>query len=186
MSELTKIITERRSCRHFKPEKINDDELNDILNAGLRAPSGGNFQSCHFTVLENKEIVKQINVEVLKHFATLDVPYLQGLSKKENYDIFYNAPTVVVLSANSTAITPGEDTAVASQNMMLMAQSLGIGSCWISFGTALMSPENHEKFSKLLELPESHYAHHAMIFGYRDGKLPEPLKIKEGRVNYIG
>lgn len=185
MNELMKIITERRSCRRFKPEKIKDDELNEILNAGMRAPSGGNFQSTHFTVLQNKEILKQINVEVLKIFAKSDVPYLQGLSKKENYDVFYNAPTVVVLSADSTAITPEEDAAVASQNMMLAAHSIGVGSCWVSFGVALAIPENREKFSKMLGLPENHYARHSIILGYREGNMPGPMKIKEGRVNYI-
>lgn len=185
MNDVLKAIDERRSCRKFKTENIKEEDLNKIINAGLKAPSGANSQSCHFTVLQNKDIIKQINNQALKGYESSDVPFLRSLAKKENYDLFYNSPTVVVVSANNSAITPKEDMAVASQNMMLAAHSLGIASCWVSFSSAFTTKENKDKFSRMLELPENHDPHHAIVFGYREGNDPETIKIKDGRVNYV-
>lgn len=119
-------------------------------------------------------------------YAASDHPFAAQLVKEGSRDFFYGAPTVVALSGDSRALTPQDDMAVASQNMMLAAEALGIGSCWISFAGSLSTPEYLTRFRQLLELPEHHVPHHAMIFGYRTGVLREPLKIKEGRVNRVG
>lgn len=185
MNEITATIKARRSYRKFKPEPVKEDELQEIINAGLNAPSGGNFQSCHFTVLYDRNIINQINREIYKTYSSSDNPFLINISQKEDTDYFYGAPTVVVLSANSNALTPQDDMAVASQNIMLAAESIDVAACWISFGGALSSPENNARFSKLLELPENHIPHHAMALGYRDGEKIAPLQIKKGRVNII-
>lgn len=185
MNAVLKIIQSRRSCRNFKPERVNEKDLEQIIEAGLSAPSGGNFQSCHFTVLYNKDIIDKINFEILKVYEESDHPFLMSLLKGKNRDFFYGAPTVVILSTNTQAITPQSDAAVASQNIMLAAESLGVASCWISLGGALSNPENLKNFGKLLHLPEEHTPFNAVALGYRAEEARGSIKIKEGRVNTV-
>ncbi|MDR1179164.1 MAG: nitroreductase family protein [Spirochaetales bacterium] len=185
MNDVIQAIQTRRSCRSFMPEAVKEEQLVEIVDAGLRAPSGFNSQSCHFTILQNKEIVEKISRAVQKTFAQSAIPTLAQIAQEENFDVFYGAPSIVVVSANNKAITPQDDMAVASQNMMLAAESIGVASCWVSFGGALSEPENVERFADLLGLPENHIAHHAIVFGYREGDVLETKKVKEGRVNTV-
>ena len=185
MNIVLETIKTRRSCRKYKSEPISEEKMIRIIDAGLQAPSGGSFQSCHFTVLQNKSIIEQINHEIYMTFSSSNNPFLIQVSKRENKDFFYGAPMIVIVSGDSAAITPQDDMAVASQNMMLAAESIGISSCWIGFGGALSFTGNFEKYSKLLELPENHVPHHAVVFGYREGNDPNPINIKENRVNII-
>lgn len=185
MNEVLRAIETRRSCRRFKPAPVKEEELDLILAAGLRAPSGGNAQSCHLTVLCDRELLGRINGEMLRTFASSGDPFLISVAKREDKDLFYGAPTAVVVSGNRDAITPQDDMAVASQNMMLAAESIGVASCWIGFGGAISAPENIDTFSRLLALPPRHIPHHAVVFGYRDGEARGPVKIKDGRVNQV-
>lgn len=181
MNDILKTIQARRTCRSFQAKPLRKEELNTLIDAGLKAPSGGNFQSTHFTIVNNRDILAQINRAVSAYYATLEDEFLRGLSKRENWDFFYGAPNVVLMSYGK-GISPVDDMAVASQNMMLAAESLGLASCWISFNGALETPENAARFGELLK---GHIPHHAMAFGYREGNAPGPTPVKDGRVNTV-
>ena len=62
LNETLQIIQQRRSVRKYKPEQIKDSELQAILQAAIYAPSAINQQKCHYTVIQNKDLLNQMVV----------------------------------------------------------------------------------------------------------------------------
>lgn len=118
MNETIKTLLERRSIRKFKPEQIREDELNAILEAGMYAPSGANQQSALFVVVQDKETLRKLSV-------------MNAAVWGKDIDPYYGAPTVILVFADRSKVTPVEDASLALGNMFNAAASLGIGSCWI-------------------------------------------------------
>ncbi len=89
--------------------------------------------------------------------------------------MFYNAPVLVIILGNKNAPTVYYDCAMAAQNMMLAAQSKGIGSCWIGgVQLALMD----ESLLKELGAPEGYKAVAPLIFEYPKGKTGMPARAE--------
>lgn len=133
------IIESRRSIRSFKPDPINREILNKILNAGLWAPSSCNRQTVEYLVLEEKA----------------DTKYCQRLAG-EGYSFPQEAAlnVVVLIDPRSYALPMQRHMAfleggAAVQNILLTAYSLGIGSCWLFWGN---DDINHTKFVKKFSL----------------------------------
>ena len=96
MNETIKNLIERRSCRSYKAEQIRDEELNQILEAGEYAPTGGGRQSPIMVVIQNKEVISKL--------SKLNAKVMGG-----NSDPFYGAPTVIVVLADKNIGTYKED-----------------------------------------------------------------------------
>ena len=180
------VIKSRRSVRAYKEEQIKDEELEMILEGGLWAPSGTNDQSWHFTVIQNKELLDDISEKcksVLKKSENEDISKLGG---NEKLHIFYNAPTVILVSANQQAVTPMEDSSGAVENMLLVAESLSIGSCWVGIASPLfddseLGPTYREKCG----IPENYKVMHAIPVGYKTMEHQNAPARKEHKINYI-
>lgn len=122
-------------------------------------------------------------MEIKKVMASLPVDWIAKMGKSERLHVFYRAPTVIMVSAKKEgAATPLIDCSAAVQNILLVAESLGIGSCWIGFAKFFFQdPENLKK----LEIPEGYEPHFAVSLGYKtsvDKVVPERNK---NVVNYI-
>lgn len=185
MNEIIQNILNRRSVRVYSEEQIKQEDLELILKAGLSSPSGCNEQPWHFTVVQNKEIMKTLNVDSKKEFANSDNEMFRKMANNENFDIFYNAPTIIVVSGEKSTITSLIDCSAATENMILAAESLGIGSCWIGLVTFLFRSENAQKHVKLLKIPEGHEPYYAITLGYKRIPDPKPQPRRTNTVSYI-
>ena len=148
------VILSRRSIRKFDNKEIPKDVLDQIVEAGRQSPSAVNKQSYRFVIVTDSEIKKE----------------LKGLFSR----FLKNASVVLVGCANTKALLTGKwaniDTAIALQNMVLAAWSLGVGSCWIgSF--------NEQKAKQLLKIPEDWKIVALVTFGY-PAETPKPRKKK--------
>jgi nitroreductase len=63
VNEVLTTIKKRRSVRSFKPDQITEAELQTVLEAGIYAPSAGNQQLWHFTVIQDKQVLDQLNTD---------------------------------------------------------------------------------------------------------------------------
>ncbi len=185
MNEVIQNILNRRSVRVYSEEQIKQEDLDLILKAGLASPSGCNMQPWHFTVLQNKEIMNTLNVESKKEFVNSDNEMFRKMASNDKYDIFYNAPTVIVVSGEKTAVTALIDSSAATQNMILAAASLGIGSCWIGLVTFLFRSKRAKEYIKMLEIPEGYEPYYAITLGYKRIQDPKSQPRRENTVNYI-
>ena len=178
------VIKERRSIRKFKPEQIKEEELQAIIEAGLYAPSAINKQSWNFTGIQNKEILDELNVATKNVAKNLENEMLRKMGSNEKYNCFYHAPTVILVSGKDNERSKVIDCSAATQNMLLAAEALNIGSCWVELvSLAFVGPQAQELREKL-NLPEGYTPLYSVLLGYKDmeGKA---APRKENTVQYI-
>jgi nitroreductase len=172
-------IKSRRAIRSFEDTPVPDSAIQTMLEAATYAPSAINIQPWKFTIITNKEAMKQLSdtakPALIRMLPDVGDEGLVGLKKRlsdPQYNIFYNAPLLIFVSGTKSTYAV-YDCSMAAQNMMLAAYSLGIGSCWI--GTAVPLG-NDPKVKADLGVPEDHEVHAAVIFGYPKGTPKAPKK----------
>jgi nitroreductase len=150
-----KFLKGRRSIRVYLDKPIKDEELNMILEAGRWTPSASNRQPWEFIVIKNKDI-------------------LLKLAKTIGYGRFMRVVPVAIAIIAKIKTSPKWyliDTSLVSMNMMLMAWSMGIGTCWIG-------AMNREKAKNILDLGDNDHLLTILPFGYIHGEIPEPTARK--------
>jgi nitroreductase len=184
-NETLKIIKQRRSVRSYKDDQIKDEELQAVLEAGTYAPNAGG-QAWHFTVVQNKELLERLNLAAKEVARQHDFEGLRALGNNEKFNCLYGAPTLIIVSGNEHAPMPLDaDCAAAMENMLIAAESLGLGSCWIFFVLlAFQSPQGNE-LGKLLKIPEGYKLYDAAAFGYKKARAPKAVDRKPDLVTYI-
>ena len=197
MESTLELIKSRRSTRKYKTEGVPEEKLDQVIEAGRFAPSGGNCQSTHFIVIKNKEILTELAELVQHEFAKMEVtPGLYksivnsiNLSKKGNYVFHYNAPVLIITANQKDYGNNIADCACALENMMLMANALDLGSCWINQLKWLNENPVIVEYMKNLGMDESERVYGALAVGYPDTAdgLPdrEPLKRTGNRVTVV-
>jgi nitroreductase len=186
MNQVLETIKSRRSIRQFKPDPLKETDLAAILEAGLYAPSAMNGQSWHFTVIRSQELLDRMSAQVRDLYKDIDSPRIKERLKDPNWQAFYRAPAMVVVSGQKEAKFHLTDCAAATQNMLLAAASLGIGSCWIGIIAQLFESQQGADFVRELNIPEGYKALYAVALGYPDGEPPQAAPRKENAVRYIG
>jgi len=169
MNETIKTLLERRSIRKFKPERIKEEELNAILDAGMYAPSGANQQSALFVVIQDKETLKKLSA-------------MNAAVLGKDFDPYYGAPTVILVFADKSKISPVEDASLALGNMFNAAASLGIGSCWVHRAKQMFETTEGKDFLRKWGVPGNFIGVGSCILGYPDGKHPKAAPRKDNFV----
>jgi nitroreductase len=155
MNEVLKAIRNRRTVRRFKPNPIDEDMLDMILDAGRWAPSFSNLQPWRFIVVRDLGLRIALDKEAKRSVLHLGI----------------NEAPVVILVCVDRRIDPLhaiEAGAAATQNMTLAAHSLGLGAGWIG----IWGTEAEASIQKLLKLPETIRAVSLVPIGIPD-EFPE-------------
>lgn len=192
MKTVEEAIFHRRAVRRFSERQIPEGELEKILQAGLYAPSAGGRQGVLFAVCQDRETnlrlgrVKRANANPRMSDGTRFVSREQPSIADDPAikDAFYGAPTVVTLFAPKNFLFSPEDCAAAAENMMLMADALGIGSCYIGQGWQAFADPFGQETLKKWRIPAGLCAVMQLLLGYpREGDPHPAAKTRrEGRV----
>lgn len=175
-------IKRRRSIRKYLPEQIKEEELQAILEAGAFAPSAHNDQPWHFTVVRSKELLEEINAKSKALMAAAPIEWVHRMGGNELFHVFYHAPVVVVVSMRKDALSPLVDCSAAIENMLLAAESLDIGSCWIGLSRYYFSlPEAGAR----LKVPDGYDPCFSVALGYKGQRPSRALPRKKDAVSYI-
>lgn len=194
---MLEFIKSRRSTRRFKDTVVENDKINMILEAGRYAPSGGNSQSTHFIVIKNSKVLQKLAEIVQQEFEKMDV--VPGMyrsiansinaSKKGKYVFHYNAPVLIVTANQKDYGNNIADCSCALENMMLMANYLDLGSCWINQLKWLNENPVVRKYMEGLGMKESERVYGALAVGYADTEdgfpVREPLKRTGNEVTIV-
>lgn len=182
MNTVLETIKNRRSVRNYLNQQITDEELETIIEAGIYAPTAHNDQPWHFTVIQKQEFIEHMNQEAKKVMKTSDVDWISNMGKNESFNIFYQSPTVVVVSGRKTAISPLVDCCAAIENMLLAAESIDLGTCWIGLARFFFeNPENVEKLS----IPAGYEPYYAVSIGYKATNNNKGPERNKNVTNYI-
>ena len=159
----------RRSVRSFKSECPDKATIEAIIDAGLRAPSGKNMQTPIVVAITNKEIRDRLalaNASVMGSSA----------------DPFYGAPAVLVVLAKRDFPTYIYDGALTMGNLMLVAHSLGVASCWIHRAREVFDMPEWREWLRSIGVSDEYEGIGNCVIGFAEGEYPAPKEIKEGRV----
>ncbi|BAF60604.1 nitroreductase [Pelotomaculum thermopropionicum SI] len=182
-NETIEVIMRRRSIRDYKPDQIEEEKLQIILEAAKFAPNAGGRQLWHFTVIQNKKVIEDMVEKMINVIKQSGNENLQKKISNPDYHTFYNAPTVIVVSGAENARLIEIDCAAATENMLIAAESMGISSCWIGSAELVLSDEN---VKKTLGIPAGYKPLYAVSLGYSATKDKEqPVPRKENTVNFV-
>jgi nitroreductase len=185
MNETIDSILNRRSTRAFLPAQIEKDRLEQILKAGLYAPSGSNQQSWHFSVVQDKAVLDSLSESAKNAALKGSNEYVKQYGRNEKLQIFYHAPTAIIVSGDSGSMMPETDCAAAAQNMLIAAESLGVGGCWIALAGLAFQGEEAGANRKKFRIPENYTPYYAIALGYRAGEKSKAPPRKENAVHYM-
>ncbi len=135
----------RRSCRSYLPDQVTAEELNAVLEAGMFAPTGGGKQSPVMVVVQDKETIDLM--------AGLNAPF----SRNPDADPFYGAPTVIVVLGEKRFPTYVYDGSCVMENLLIAADALGLGACWIHRAKEVFETEEGKNLLQKWGLPPEEY-----------------------------
>lgn len=185
MNEVIRNIKARRTTRKYQEKQISREALETIIEAGLYAPSAHNQQPWHFTVIQDKALIDEMNLKSKEMAKNHTDALIQKMANNDAFHIFYNAPTLVVVSGDKNGMMPREDCAAATQNMLLAAESINIGACWNGMINFLFSSPYGDEYKAKMEIPETHEPYYAVLLGYKDVAVTNAPKRKENTVRYL-
>lgn len=184
-NETLKIIKQRRSCRSYQDKQITEDELQAILEAGQFAPNAGD-QAWHFTVIQNREMLARLNLAAKEAARQMEMPHFQELGSNAQFNCLYGAPTLIIVSGNEQCPIPLDaDCAAATQNMLLAAESVGLGSCWIFFVLLAFSSPQGAELRKELHIPAGYKPYNSAVFGYKTETAVNVPDRKPDLITYV-
>ncbi len=172
MSDLNTAIKNRRSVRKYTEEKVSQDKVDQIIEAGLWAASGMGRQAPVILQIDDREtrdLVSKLNAAVMNSTS----------------DPFYGAPQVLVVLADRNVRTYLYDGALTMGNMMLKAYDLGVSSCWIHRAKEVFDSEEGKQILEKAGIKGDYEGIGNLIIGYADGEIPAPKDRVPGRVYKI-
>ena len=193
--EAFEAILTRRSTRKYKDTALSKELIEKVIEAGRYAPSGSNSQSTHFIVITDKGVLTELTELVKQAFAGMEVKedtYVSlknsiNAAKSGNYMFYYNAPVLIVTANRKGYGNAIADSACALENMMIAANALDLGSCWINQLHWLDENDAIRSFLQEKGIKEDETITGGLILGYPDSGLPNrtPLERKGNPVTWI-
>ena len=211
---LANLFRSRRSIRQYKKDPVEKEKLEEIVQAGRFAPTGGNRQPIKYVVVsdpENLEKVRAKTISVLLEEAdrmeaalkeaeetgappdpvvltrqvyiemwrNLDRLYKEGADR-----LFFHAPALIVLYADPTAsVNAAVDAGIAGMQMALMAEPLGLGSCYCGFLCFALAVSSELK--DMLGVPQGNVVPVTMMVGYPDVTYERWVSRKPAEVHWM-
>ena len=163
MNPVIETILDRRSIRKYKADPIPQELLQQVLEAAVYAPSARNRQPWHFVVVEGRD-------------------RLEALTQVHPYTtMLHQAPCAIVVCGDLTVSEQfwTADCAAATQNILLAAKALGLGSCWCGVENTAVSP----KLAQLLALPQEVRPYSLIALGYPDEEKERPQRPLSERIH---
>ena len=168
----------RRSIRKYLDKPVEHEKLEVIVKCGINAPSGGNRQPWIIRVVEDQKLIADVT-EVFKQQNPEQVA-----RDKDFKNMFRNAPNLICVCTPANG--GGElDAGLLGENMMLAAQSMGLGTCCLGGPVRfLLSNEKCKFFLDRLDIPADYKLNYILAVGYPD-EQPDAKPRDASKVKYI-
>ncbi len=182
--DVVNLLRSRRSIRKYTEKRVDDQILEDLVTAGITAPSGSNCQAWEFTIVNGRDKVWDIAQDIKKFFLRLNslarnpvtrygtIPFM-GKTLLNYYNnhyesvclaleesdrgidrLFHGAPALIICHGPVDGSTPLEDAQYATYNMTLLGHTLGLGTCYIGYAVESINRMKYLK-EKLHIAPDS-------------------------------
>lgn len=161
VNQVIETILARRSVRKYKPQPVEREKMQTIVECGVNAPNAMNRQPWEIRVVDNPDFINGVTELYKKEQPKV--------AEDPNFkNMFRNAPTVVFVGRDVQSGSAEFDCGLLSENMMLAAQSMGIGSCCLGSPAAFMRSPAAAEYLKQLGFSEGYELLYCIAFGYPD------------------
>lgn len=195
---LLNFIKFRRTIRQFKNKKVEDEKIAKIIEAGRFTQTGSNLQDVSYiVVIDGVDTLKSLTFQSLnklgqdilanltpetmafKRYANMWIKMYEDYraNPSANDKLFFNAPAVIIVTANSQI-----NGALASSNMELMTNALGLGTFFSGF--FVRAAEGNKKIMDFLGVQENKQIVTCMIIGYPDVKYLRTVPRKTSDISW--
>lgn len=169
MADYLELLKKRRAIREFEDRKVSLEVIEEIIKESTLAPSSGNGQPWKFIVIVDPGWIKKLSDESKKNLLSMmentpdsPVKRYETALKNPDFNVYYNAPSLVFIAASRNLRTIYVDCALCAGYFMLSAAARGLGTCWIGLGQHIRDPE----LLKAIGLPEDHELVAPIAVGY--------------------
>ena len=206
-------IRARRSVRHFRRQPVPREDLERMIEAARYAPTGSNMQNTCFTVIAAPEKIEAIRRQVLaslekrvQHWEALAEAHeregkpipeelktrvavrdryrnMVEMAKAGRDVIFHQAPALILVHGEPAGVTPKDDADLAAMSILLVAHSMGLGTCLIGLLTAAMAEDR--SLREIAELPPGHQVFTSLVLGYPRLQFRRAPGRKPARVRWL-
>ncbi len=160
-------IYKRRSVRDYLDKPVDNDLVEEVIKAGMYAPSAVNRQPWEFIVCDRKDTVEA--ARTLHHAAKA----------------LYTAPVAIIVCGDTDKeYLPGfylSDCAAVIENMLIAAKDLGLDTCWMGIYPVY---DMEQKFSEHYRLPENIKPYGMIALGYGNENLGIPERFDRSKIHY--
>lgn len=186
MNEVIKALLERRSIRQYRPDPVDEKDLETILKAGLYAPSSRGTQAAHLTAIVNPDLIAGLDAALKTATAKPGFDKYVAMVTQPAYTVnFKNAPVFIIASVDPTRTAcPGEDAALVLGNIFLAAHSLGYGTCWVNQLGPVADEPAFRRFLTQLGVPEGNRVIGSAALGHPDGGHPRAPSRRADRIHF--
>ncbi|MFW6008056.1 MAG: nitroreductase family protein [archaeon] len=159
-------VFNRRSIRKYQDREVAEEDIKDLLQAGMSAPSAGNEQPWHFIVITDREILDKI-------------PEIH-----EYADMTQEAPVAILVCGDLDEQKHGgfwdQDCAAATQNILITIQDKGLGGVWCGIHP---NKKRINDFKEFFDLPENIIPFSLIPLGYPAERKSPADRFDESRIH---
>lgn len=190
MNQVIETIRSRRSIRSYLSEQLKDEDINQIIDAGKWAPSGGNSRSATYIIIRNRDILQKLNELAQQEFSKMVITdgmypnLIKAIQKSKmgKLNFTYQAPALVIVCDNINNTNGMADSVCALANMMLAAKSLDIGSCYVNQIHWLSDNDLMREYLYQLGMDQKDMVYCSLLLGY---SKKEPVISDKKGINTI-
>ncbi|MFQ5909014.1 MAG: nitroreductase family protein [Thermoplasmata archaeon] len=170
--ELSEAIGSRRSIREYRDDDVPEELVDQLLMAACQAPSAGNTQSWEFVIVRDPRRKQDLARAALDQKFVAEAPVVVAVCANQ-------ARSAAEYGARGADLYSIQDCAAATQNLLLTAFSIGLGTCWVG-------AFDEEAVSRLLGLPEDVRPLALIPVGYPVEEPEAPPRFPLSRVVHSG
>lgn len=174
-NQVVETIMTRRSVRQYKPQAVEREKMQTIVECGINAPNAMNKQPWEVRVVDNADYINGVT-ELYKKANP------KAAEDPAFKNMFRNAPTVVFIGHDTKSESSPFDCGLLAENMMISAWSIGIGSCCLGSPARFMKTPEAAEYLQKLGFSEGYELLYCIGFGYPDeapaAKPREAAKVK--------
>ena len=185
---LFEAIAHRRAVRDYTTQEVDKELIESLIGGAILAPNALNQQAWAFVVISDRKLLQTCSDAAKSHLAATLDPNSELYRLRSDrfgmaeFNIFYNAPTLIVICATSAEHFVSYNCCLAAENLMLAGHGRGLGTCWIGFAESWL---NQSDGKQMMGIPENYIPIAPIIVGY-PRTIPPSTPRRAPAIKWVG
>lgn len=182
-NQVVKTIMDRRSVRAYQAEQIRQDQLDTIMQCAINAPSALNKQSWEVRVIQNADLLARINQSFVDKAKGKELQGSAARAQEPGFSVFHGSPTLIIVAKDKNNHYSPIDCGLLAQNILLSAESMGIGTCVVGNMAGILNDPDSKHFLEEIKMPDTHEVAFGIAIGYK-AENPEAKPRDASKIIY--